>query len=198
MIRRSTDRIPGEDRSGSERTFIERWSRRKAESRGDESGSEPPVTTKGVLQSPVPEPPPRELADADMPAVEALNEDSDVSSFFSPGVSEELRRLALRKVFHLPRFNVRDGLDDYDDDFTSFVALGETLTADMRHRLAVEARRSSESARSDAVSGADEPNSEPELSDEFAAPATQTQETAQSQRSAEGSGKDDGASEAAG
>ncbi len=32
-------------------------------------------------------------------------------------------------------FNIRDGLDDYDEDFTFFEPLGDTITADMRHQM---------------------------------------------------------------
>jgi len=42
--------------------------------------------------------------------------------------------LALRKLFHLPAFNVRDGLDDYDEDFRTFQALGNIVTAHERHQ----------------------------------------------------------------
>ena len=73
--------------------------------------------------------------DADMPALESLNEDSDYSVFFSAKVSEELRRIALRKLFGSSKFNLRDGLDDYDEDFRSFQALGDILTSDMRHQI---------------------------------------------------------------
>ena len=31
-------------------------------------------------------------------------------------------------------FNIRDGLDDYDDDYTTYKSLGKTITAEMRHR----------------------------------------------------------------
>jgi len=33
-------------------------------------------------------------------------------------------------MFSLPSFKVRDGLDDYDDDFTVFEPLGDTVTND--------------------------------------------------------------------
>ncbi len=81
------------------------------------------------------------LTDADMPPLETLDEKSDYSGFFSAGVSEELRKLALRKLFHTPTFNIRDGLDDYDDDYTQFAALGDIITSDMKHQMKVEARR---------------------------------------------------------
>jgi hypothetical protein len=75
------------------------------------------------------------LTDADMPPLETLDEGSDWSGFLSPGVSQALRKAALRRLFHLPSYNIRDGLNDYDDDFTSFATLGDTVTADMRfHR----------------------------------------------------------------
>ena len=81
------------------------------------------------------------LTDEDMPPLESLDENSDYSGFLSQGVSEGLRRRALRKLFTSAVFNVPDGLDDYDDDFTSFAALGDIVTADMKHQAEVEAER---------------------------------------------------------
>ena len=83
----------------------------------------------------------RVLTDEDMPPLESLDEGSDYSGFLSPGVSEGLRRRALRKLFMSATFNVPDGLDDYDDDFTSFQALGDILTSDMKHQAEMEAER---------------------------------------------------------
>lgn len=114
---------------------ISRWSRRK-----QEMGKEPTVTEKitpipdAIAQKP-------HLTDADMPAIESLTEDSDYSGFLSPKVSEALRKQALRKLFHSPGFNVRDGLDDYDGVYTEFEKLGDIVTADMRHQLEMEAQR---------------------------------------------------------
>ncbi len=85
------------------------------------------------------------LTDEDMPPLDALDEDSDYSGFLSPGVSEALRRRALRKLFSSAVFNIPDGLDDYDDDFTSFAALGDIVTSDMKHQAEVEAERARQS-----------------------------------------------------
>lgn len=71
--------------------------------------------------------------DADMPPIESLDANSDFSPFMSPRVSQSLRRMALRKLFGMPGFNVRDGLDDYDEDYRSFASLGDTVTADMKY-----------------------------------------------------------------
>ncbi len=76
----------------------------------------------------------RVLTDEDMPPIESLDENSDYSVFMSKGVSENLRRMALRKLFSQGGFNIRDGLDDYDDDFTTFESLGDLVTSDMKHR----------------------------------------------------------------
>ena len=75
----------------------------------------------------------RVLTDADMPDLNTLNGDSDFSPFFSDGVSKELRNKALKKLFFSGRFAARDGLDDYDDDFTYFEPLGDTVTSDMKY-----------------------------------------------------------------
>ncbi len=81
------------------------------------------------------------LTDEDMPAIETLHEESDFSGFMSSGVSDELRNLALKKLFKAPSFNVRDGLDEYDEDYTSFVKLGDIVTCDMKHQIEMEAKK---------------------------------------------------------
>ena len=80
------------------------------------------------------------LVDADMPAIETLSADSDLSGFFSKGVSAALRKAALRHVFQQPSFNVRDGLNDYDGDYTVFEPLGDTITSDMKFHAARKER----------------------------------------------------------
>jgi len=80
-----------------------------------------------------------------MPPIESLDSDSDYSVFMSPGVSEQLRTLALRKLFHLPAFNITDGLNDYDEDYTQFASLGGVVTHEMKRLLKreLEARTAS-------------------------------------------------------
>jgi ferredoxin len=82
-----------------------------------------------------------------MPDVETLTDESDYTGFMSPKVSEELRKLALRKLFQGSDFNIRDGLDDYDDDYTTFAPLGDIVTTDMKHMMKVEARRQLEKSQ---------------------------------------------------
>jgi hypothetical protein len=129
-----TVRLEPPESAGTRRGFLRRWSERKAQVRAGEelpASSETPVNDL-VSPAPVDEPAPP-LTDADMPPIDTLDEKSDYSDFFSPRVSDDLRRLALRKLFHLPGFNIRDGLDDYDEDYRTFEALGNIVTAHDRH-----------------------------------------------------------------
>jgi len=86
------------------------------------------------------------LSDEDMPSISSLTAKSDLSGFFNKGVSAGLRRAALRHVFQLPVYNVRDGLNDYDDDFTKFEPLGDTITSDMKWHKARKEREAEEAA----------------------------------------------------
>lgn len=137
----------------SDARFLTRWARRKAAvdstdataksatsaaAAGDEL---PAVAADGAVATVADKKPAPALTDADMPPVESLHADSDFSGFLSPGVSEALRRRALRKLFACAVFNRRDGLDDYDDDFRHFPALGDHITSDMKHRMEMEAER---------------------------------------------------------
>ena len=131
----------GKDSTGE--NFLSRWSRRKLEVANSESDQEQePEQLPEALSAVKEDTPP--LTAADMPPLESLTEDSDYSGFMSPGVSEELRQLALRKLFRSAAFNVVDGLDDYDEDFTTFEKLGDIVTADMRFQMEQEARRKME------------------------------------------------------
>ncbi len=132
--------------AGAKESRLSRWSRLK-----QEAATAPPddlealaVASEATLATPMSEeveqePPP--LTDADMPDLDSLGEDSDFTGFMSPGVSDELRNLALRKLFRAPVFNIRDGLDEYDEDYTSFEKLGDIVTCDMKHQIEVQERK---------------------------------------------------------
>lgn len=53
-----------------------------------------------------------------LPDIDTLEEESDYRAFMTDGVPDKLRRLALRKLWATnPLFGIRDGLNDYDEDF---------------------------------------------------------------------------------
>ncbi|MCB1897473.1 MAG: DUF3306 domain-containing protein [Zoogloeaceae bacterium] len=119
-------------------TFVGRWSRLKAGEAVAPPEAVPPAAVPDVpvadaIEAPL-------LTDADMPDVDALDEASDFSGFLSKGVSDGLRRRALDKLFRLPMCGVRDGLNDYDDDYTQLEELGDTVTYQMRQWAEQKAR----------------------------------------------------------
>ncbi len=141
---------PAEPEEQHEAGFVTRWSRLKHQAARDaetaatghaaghaateaNNGTEVRQATSARL-----------LTDEDMPDIESLTPESDYTGFLSPGVSDKLRKLALRKLFQHEVFNIRDGLDEYDDDFTRFEKLGDIVTSDMRHQLELEAKRKAE------------------------------------------------------
>jgi len=152
--------------TGSDAGFLERWSQRKLADRNGEAKPDTlAASTAGSVSAKQAAPDedrnaPAQLTDADMPDIDSLDSESDFSVFMSPGVSEQLRTLALRKLFHLPAFNVTDGLNDYDQDFTSFAGLGDVVTREMQRMLKRElgsgeiAAVKTESATEAAVQGA--------------------------------------------
>jgi hypothetical protein len=95
--------------------------------------------------------PPVEPPRVELPDLDLLDQDSDYSAFLAPGVDLPLRRRALRKLFASPKFNVFDGLDTYRDDYTSFPALGDIVTADMRHHVERLAREALENLQANAA-----------------------------------------------
>jgi Protein of unknown function (DUF3306) len=92
-------------------SFLARWSRLKREA--------PAPKEDGA---PVPA----------MPAIESLTSESDFAAFMNPKVKDELRRLALKKLFSDPHFNVADPFEPFSGDWT----VGEPIPDEMLATLA--------------------------------------------------------------
>jgi hypothetical protein len=98
-------------------SFLNRWARRKRESANSAEASPPEAA------QPVPE----------LPPIDGLNFESDFKAFMHAKVDERLRRLALKKLFSDPRFNVMDGLDIYIDDYTKEDPIPPGMLAQLQH-----------------------------------------------------------------
>jgi hypothetical protein len=126
------DSKPGQDTSDSQEDCLARWSRRKvAQEQGATDAEAVALQQTGTPDDEAAS----ELTDADMPPLESLNEDSDFAPFLSTGVSDGLRQQALRILFSQSAFNITDGLNDYDEDFTEFTKLGNVITHEMKRAL---------------------------------------------------------------
>jgi len=91
--------------AGEKEAFLSRWSRLKREE---------PVEKKAEPETPAPV----------LPPVEGLTPESDFAGFMNPKVKDELRRLALKKLFSDPHFNIADPFEAYSGDWTG----GEPIT----------------------------------------------------------------------
>ena len=108
-----------EDEKSRQPLTLRRWSARKLAAAQEATVARPPEAAPAAVPSvalppnaePVAEPSP-------LPPVESLTFDSDFTAFLKPEVDEALKRKALKKLLHDPRFNVMDGLDVYIDDYS--------------------------------------------------------------------------------
>jgi len=98
-------------------SLVSRWSRRKQEARERPQQTSPRQTE----DKPLP----------DLPPVDKLSIESDFTGFMDARVDDAVRRIALKKLFGDPRFNVRDGLDDYAENYAAL----EDLTTEMVEQL---------------------------------------------------------------
>jgi hypothetical protein len=92
--------------SGASR-FLERWSRLKRAA------------------------PQRAVPAAELPPLDSLDADADLTAYLREEAGEALRRQALKKIFSDPRLNVMDGLDVYIDDYSVADPIPEEMLAQM-------------------------------------------------------------------
>jgi hypothetical protein len=149
-----------DDPQSEQEGFLTRWSRRKSLSRQGEELPEPESgeddgepQAAALAHEPQPvagEDLPEEAEqdgdaaadeEVELPPLDSLGEDSDYSAFLRGGVPADMKQKALRKLFHSPKFNIRDGLDDYDWDMSNPEPLGSVITAEMRYRMERELER---------------------------------------------------------
>ena len=132
--------------------FFSRWSQRKLDESTDKAlEAEQPVEETSVTSS---EPASQTLSSAEeltpndptsIEPTDALEESADTKESASETTeelsmaqllvseaSESVKKAALRKLFLSEEFNVRDGLDDYDDDYSNLKSLSEGVAESLR------------------------------------------------------------------
>jgi hypothetical protein len=93
--------------------FLDRWSRLKREQ------EEKAVPQKTESQDKPPE----------LPPVDKLTPQSEFSGFMHPKVEDALRRVALKKLFSDPHFNIPDPYEAYSGDWTVGEAIPDEMLA---------------------------------------------------------------------
>jgi hypothetical protein len=116
-----------------ENGFLNRWSQRKAAIREEELDKKTDIPDAQEAALPADgnaENDEEEINPEDLPKIDTLDKDSDYTIFMKKGVPEELKRLALRKLFHSdPALAVLDGLNDYDEDYSMIGMVVEEVTS---------------------------------------------------------------------
>ena len=111
--------------------FLARWSRLK---------NEPPEEKKDEQPAPA------------LPAVDQLTPESDFSGFMHPKVEDALRRVALKKLFSDPHFNLPDPYEAYSGDWTVGEPIPEEMLATLNQaqRLLFSEKKEEEEAKEEA------------------------------------------------
>jgi hypothetical protein len=126
--------------------FLSRWSRLKREQAQEPSAPAAPPGEAG-----------RDAGAPPLPPVESLTPESDFAPFMHPKVAQAVRRVALKKLFADPHFNVPDLNEAYSGDWTGGDPISEELLKTLNQARTVlyreeeEARAKAEAARTTEV-----------------------------------------------
>ena len=120
--------------------FLSRWSRRKREA----AAAKPPAPAD--VAKPV-----------ELPPIDSLTFESDFTAYLRSNVEESVKRAALKKLLHDPRFNVMDGLDTYIDDYTKNDPIPEEMLKTLEHARSTLFGPRTESAQNEADNAKAEP-----------------------------------------
>ena len=128
--------------------FLHRWSRLKQQ----EAREEPAPANVQV-----------DAAPPALPPVDKLTPESDFAPFMHPKVTDALRRVALKKLFLDPHFNVPDPNEAYSGDWTGGDPISDELLKTLNQARTVLFREEEEQKKKDAeppAVAADKPKEE--------------------------------------
>ena len=129
-----------EGKSLPDEAFLARWSRRKLEA-----------------DAPAPEPKPAAPM-PELPPVESLTPESDFKGFMDPRVGDALRRVALKKLFNDPHFNLPDSFEPFSGDWTGAEPIPEAMLATLEQmKTMLRQPPQEQAAASPAVAAPQEP-----------------------------------------
>lgn len=120
--------------------FLSRWSKRKLEESQNthEDAEQSDVTNTEADANPsanriaAEESPTAEVSETAANVDEQKPEEMSIANLLVSEASESVKKAALRKLFLSEEFNVRDGLDDYDDDYSNLKSLSEGVAETLR------------------------------------------------------------------
>jgi hypothetical protein len=129
--------------------FFNRWARRKADSGlpentddipsagtvpGEQLAGEPAAGPSAATLPGEPAEPPAESPQ--LPTLEdaaLLTAEGNFVPYMAVGVEDSIRRVALKKLFADPQFNIMDGLDIYVGDYSNMEVMPESMLHQLNH-----------------------------------------------------------------
>jgi hypothetical protein len=124
--------------------FLSRWSRLKQEQAREAPASGAPAQSEDqAAQAPA------------LPPVEGLTPESDFAPFMHPKVAQAVRRVALKKLFADPHFNVPDLNEAYSGDWTGGDPISEELLKTLNQARSVLYREEEAARQENADQGTD-------------------------------------------
>ncbi|WP_114764427.1 DUF3306 domain-containing protein [Vibrio rhodolitus] len=141
-------------------SFISRWSKRKLDEKAKEllSTEETQVAVKAnensdeinaELSTPIDESQPAIAASETETGAMAANdadkpEEMSIANLLVSEAEQSVKKAALRKLFLSEEFNVRDGLDDYDEDYSNLKTLSQSVAETLRDWVKEQPEEASE------------------------------------------------------
>lgn len=118
--------------------FLRRWSRLK---QTPETEKTLPTESDQAIE-------PEQAIDSDTQQPLSDVEQQDIPLWQQPDADPAEKREALRALFRKPKFNVTDGLDEYDNDYNyqEFAALGSVVTHEMKRMMKLAEQSAAEAA----------------------------------------------------
>jgi hypothetical protein len=146
--------------------FVSRWSRRKIEARKTaekpaetKPPSEPAPAAPAVSNPGAAAAPPGASAPRELPPLESLKGlASEYTEFLKPGVDENLRRSALKKLFADPHFENFERFEAYCEDFTKGEPIPLAMLKTLEHAKGL---LFDDEEKKDAQAAAEKPAAEP-------------------------------------
>ena len=141
--------------------FASRWSRRKIEARKEKPAEPKPSSEPAVSAVPADAAaaPPGAPAPRELPPLESLKGlASEYTEFLRPGVDENLRRSALKKLFADPHFENFERFEAYCEDFTKGEPIPLAMLKTLEHAKGL---LFGDEEKKDAQAGAEGPAAEP-------------------------------------
>ncbi len=108
--------------------FLSRWSKRKISGAEEESKPDSALAQAPNLETPEQE------QQSDAESVEK-NEQVEQPLWQQQDADPLVKKQALKDLFKQSEFGTLDGLNEYDEDYTSFPSLGNVVTREMKRML---------------------------------------------------------------